>query len=69
MERPEEPVDVVKNVSAKAKKKPGIGARSAHKNSDWYENAKKAVAIIVEQQKTEPVAPRTSIPLRRGKHA
>lgn len=69
MKKPEKPVDVVKAASAKVKKKTGLGARSAHKNSDWYETAKKAVAIIVDQQVTEPAAPRTTTPLRRGKHA
>ena len=69
MEKTEKPVDVVKTASAKAKKKTGLGARSAHKDSDWYASAKKAVAIMVEQQKVTPETPRATGPLRRGKHA
>lgn len=69
MKKSEKPVDVVKTASVKAKKKTGLSARSAHKDSDWYASAKKAVAIMVEQQKSTPETPRTTVPLRRGKHA
>lgn len=69
MKKPEKPVDVVKATSAKVKGKTALGARSTHKNSDWYETAKKAVAIIGDEQVTEHATPRTPTSLRRGKHA